>query len=405
MKRPRASLISPEDPNSKAKGKKTKAKSQKKKQKFLNKIQLPLTNRFESLSDDEDISDNVDKNKPEKIVPVVVTDVNKDIHKLIIDLKVDCDIKISSVGKKLFPKSADDKTQIIDALNKLKINYFSYANNTNKTFKLILCGLPVINTSDIVDSLTSTYNITPTKIVMFNTKATTKMYLCHFTTTEDVNVKTVSAITSVYHHIVSWQKFKPKNKGPTQCFKCAMFGHGISSCSRFAVCMLCAGNHLTKECKSITKETENPQYKCYNCLSAKLKHDHKANDLECPFRAKYTATMANARNNRTTASTKNVANTHSTKTQGNIGAFVRAPIPAPLSKSFAEITAQTSINTKTNQRYSHSFETRHTQHNNDLWTITEVTQLLLNSINDLKQCKSKLDQLSVITNLLQHACQ
>lgn len=147
----------------------------------------------------------------------------------------------------MFPKSAEDKTKIIEALDAGKINYFSHANNENKLFKSVLCGLPIVDTNEIVESLSTTHNITPTKVTMFNTRASTKMYLCHFDKSENVNVKSVSSIKSVYHHIVSWQKHKPKNRGLTQCFRCAMYGHGISCCKRFAVCMLCSGNHLTKK--------------------------------------------------------------------------------------------------------------------------------------------------------------
>ncbi|KAJ6643460.1 hypothetical protein Bhyg_08421, partial [Pseudolycoriella hygida] len=48
------------------------------------------------------------------------------------------------------------------------------------------------------------------------------------------------------------------------------------------------GNHVTKDCKTITPDMESPLFKCYNCsCSLNLPHDHKANDVDCPFRAKY----------------------------------------------------------------------------------------------------------------------
>lgn len=290
-------------------------------------------------------------------------------------------------------------------LNSQKINYFSHPSGENKSFKLILCGLPEINTKEISDSLSATHNITPTKVVMFNTKASSKMYLCHFTLTENVNIKTVSAIKSVYHHIVTWQKFKPKNKGPTQCYKCVMYGHGIGSCNRFAVCMLCAGNHLTKECNVIAKNSSNPTYKCYNCASAKLQHNHKANDPNCPFRAKYIATIEKARNKNKakTESRRIVERTHS-NTHSRTGTFVKAPMPSPLTRTFAEATS--SFNTQSSHRSTAPRDANNTQtqSNDDLWSIREVTHLLLSSINELKQCKSKLDQLAVIAHLLEHAC-
>lgn len=41
---------------------------------------------------------------------------------------------------------------------------------------------------------------------------------------------------------------------------------------------------------------------------------------------------------------------------------------------------------------------------NNLWLFAEVSNILLSSINQLKSCKSKLEQLEVIARLIQHAC-
>lgn len=403
MKRNRATMLNP-PPDKKKKKKKSKKDSSS----FLNTIQVPLKNSFNLLSEDEDISDKEPAIKRDKIMPVIVTDVDKDLHTIITDLQIDCDIKITSAGNKIFAKTSEDNGKIIAALDSLKINYFSHPNKVNKSFKLILCGLPVVETKDITDSLSATYNITPTKITMFNTNATTKLYLCYFEKSENVDVKTVTAIKSVYHHIISWKKFKPKNRGPTQCYKCCMYGHGISCCKRFAVCMLCSGNHVTKSCTNITRDTINPHFKCFNCLSAKLQHDHKANDLDCPFRAKYIAAIEKARdkNQQRHVSRMTAQNPHATRALNNDGPFLIAPTPPPLTLSFAQAASRAPINIQPNRHNTESSSTNTYQEdaNNDLWSISEVTQLLLKSINELKLCKSKLDQLTVIANLLQHAC-
>lgn len=267
MKRPRASLVSPNDQaNRKKNRKKSKSKNKQKNQQFLDSIQVPLNNRFNALSDDEDITDK---------------------------------------------------------------------DTTQKNPKV---GLPEIDTAIITDDLTSSHNITPTKVIMFNTKGTTKLYLCHFEK-NSVNMKTLSSIKSVYHHIVGWQTYKPKSKGPTQCFKCTMYGHGISSCNRFAVCMLCSGNHLTTTCTVISKDTPNPVYKCFNCDGAKLKNDHKASDINCPFRAKYIATIDKARNNK---KQKTVAVQSDDRAQPphthSAGAYVRA-LTSVQPRTFAEVSA------------------------------------------------------------------
>lgn len=396
--------------STKKRAEKANGTKMKNNQKFLNSIQVPLNNRFELLSDDDDNADKVQNKKGEKIAPVIVTDVEKDMRKFIVDLNVDCEIKITSVGKKIFPKTSEDKAKIIEALNTVKINHFSHPNNENKSFKVLLCGLPEIDTATIIDSMTESHNITPSKVVMFNTAATTKMYLCHFE--RSVDMAKVNTIKSVYHHIVNWKAYRPKGKGPTQCFKCAMYGHGISNCNRFAVCMLCGENHLTKTCTAVSKLSTNPKYKCFNCAGANLKHNHKANDVNCPFRAKYIATVESARKKSKKKTTRNtVDNAIGDNPHSGIGAFVRAPVPSPLTKSFAEVTTQATRNIARTNPNNNSNATARTddrsqsQTNTDLWTFSEVAQIMLNSVNELRQCKTKFEQLIVVANLLQNACQ
>lgn len=211
--------------------------------------------------------------------------------------------------------------------------------------------MPEVETSDIIDSLKTNNNITATKVIMFNTKSQSKLYLCHFQKSE-VNMKVLNAITSCHHHIIKWQPFKATRKGPTQCFRCMLYGHGISQCMRYAVCSLCSGNHLTNTCTIITKETANPEYKCYNCASAKLPaHNHKATDPNCPYRAKYEQTVKNARDKNKTTNTSTNANTHenangnssntnvnNNNDNSNDHRYVRAPNPPPMRVSYADTT-------------------------------------------------------------------
>lgn len=300
-------------------------------------------------------------------------------------------------------KSADDKTKILQAFKEANINFFSHPDNINKVFKAVLTGLPEIDTSLIIDSLKETYDITITKVIMFNTKSHSKLYLCHFDK-QKVNMKVLHTIKAVYHHIVQWQPFKPKQNTPTQCYRCCMYGHGASSCMRYAVCMLCSGNHITKDCNVINRDDNNPAYKCFNCLSNKLPHNHKASDIACPFRAKYVATRTNVRDkNKIKSTTPSQSNVNTNVSRNN--RYVRAPQPPPLQRSFAAATAQpnTRIPAQASSSTSSAFSSTTTNESN-VWSLAEVTQLLLNSINELKQCKSKLDQLTVIAKLLQNAC-
>lgn len=213
--------------------------------------------------------------------------------------------------------------------------------------------------------------------------------------------------------------YKPKRNGTTICMRCCMYGHGQASCSRYTVCMLCAGEHLTSTCTihNKTDNNNNISFTCFNCKSAKLPHTHKANDVNCPFRAKY----ENARNNTRTKIPTNQ------QTHANATRLIQAPPPPPLRSSFADSmraptasrthfnTATTTTNnthpqarTNTNAHFNnastHSYANDSTNVNNNKWSFEECSNILFDSIERLQQCKSKLDQLKVIADLLKHAC-
>lgn len=98
------------------------------------------------------------------------------------------------------------------------------------------------------------YQLDPIKISMLNTNSTNKLNVVHFNK-NDVSGRDLQEIKVVYHHIVKWLPFKPKRIGPTQCFRCCMYVHGIQSCNRASrLCSvdlfaLCSDNHLSSSCE------------------------------------------------------------------------------------------------------------------------------------------------------------
>lgn len=377
---------------------------------FLNSFKVPLANKFSALTtEEEDITDRPVKETKIKISPIVVTDHNTDIKSITSNLKINCEIKIMSIGRKIFVKTVDDKTKICETLKENSVNFFTHPDNINKVFKAVLTGLPEVNTTEIAECLQATHNITATKVTLFKSESPNKLYLCEFNA-DEVNMKLLKDVKMVHYHIIKWQPYKPKRKGPTQCHRCLMYGHGASLCARYIACIQCGGNHLTNECNVINSETKNPKYKCFNCASAELPDTHKANDPSCPFRAKYEANKASAR-------TKNTR--HPNTRSNDINAqFVPAPAPPPLCSSYATVTntranAKPTAPTRAHNQIptqsaavptSANAFTVSTDGNSTLWSFGEVASILFNSIHELKQCKTKLDQLMVITKMLQNAC-
>lgn len=386
------------------------SKKRKRKQsniEFLKSIQVPLNNRFQPLDEDENnIAEGDSSPLKHTISPLVITDHNSDVSKITKELKINCQLKLLSVGRKIICESIDDKKKLSDFLVEKKINFYSHPENDSKLFKVVLSGLPELSLNTITDSLKTQHNVTPIKIIMFNTNSPNKLYLCHFNKNE-VSLKSLNTIKVVYHHIIKWMPYNPKHKGPTQCYQCCMYGHGASTCNRYAACLLCAGNHLSKNCT--LPNTDNPVFKCYNCISANLPHDHKATDIGCPFRAKYEL----ARNN---AKAKNI-NKPSTKPQNSSGPYkskyVIAPTPPPLTKTFASQASTSSQPSQARTQRQTSSSSQYTQQtrnqnnsdeSNNLFSMDELTDILLNSIDELQKCNSKLDQLRVIANILRNVC-
>lgn len=395
-------------------------RNQRNKTQFLNSLPLPTSNKFSALGDSDNAMDTSDQQQhaPKKTIisPIVVTDHKTDIQEVFKDLNLDFNLHLTSVGRKILPKSAEDKTKIIEILINKNVNFYTHPENDSKTFKVILSGLPQVETTHIEESLKE-HKLTPTKITMFNTQAERKLYLLHFNAAE-VNKKTLDAIKYVYHHKITWLPYKPKRNGPTQCLKCLWYGHGIKSCNRYTVCMLCAEPHLTTACPTHnnTNTNRNTEFKCFNCMSAKLPHNHKANDANCPFRLKYEQAKNNARTKTTTNQRSNANTTR----------FAPAPQPPPLRVSFADSTRTTtttsaaaSTSTSNRQSYAHTNARQYntsthsipsgnlnanTNPSSNLWTFDECANILFDSIERLQNCTTKFDQLKVIAELLKHAC-
>lgn len=354
-------------------------------------FRIPTNNRFSALSNNNKDA-NVVASKPHAPPPITITDnLTSQFSTVLKELKVQYRLKIISVGTKVFVNDENDYDSVCKKLNELKIQYFSHPSGANKFFKLMLYGLPEFPVNDISEFLKNQNNVKVQKIVMLNSTNTFRRYILCFDPKE--NSKTdIRNIKTVLNHIVKWLPAKPSNRGPTQCLCCGMFGHGISSCHRSPNCFLCGDKHETKNCAFKSDDTDQRIFKCYNCKSQNLPHNHRANDPQCPTRSKYIEIKANVNK-------KGIRN--NTGTQYSISASAFPPLPArappPLAHSFADAAKQQQ------RRSSYTQRDRNERNENELFTFAEVSEIMLNCVNDLAKCNSKLDQLRVIANMLNYA--
>lgn len=375
----------------------------------LKRIDTNVTtqNRFSllNLNDDSEVIPSANQ-QAKKPAPITITnpEQGKKVDELLKALNVGFRYKFISVGKKILCDNDNDKQKIEDTLSKNKIEFFSHPTNNEKIFKIVLSGLPEIPVDEIKKSLMERNNLNPIKIFMFNTKYENKLYLLHFNKNE-VSKSDVTNIKVVYNHLIQWRPYRNQKKGPTQCYNCGMFGHGASCCHRPPSCLLCGKNHLTNLCpfSNSNANDDNSQtvYKCINCSRYGDILNHKASDPNCPARGKYLLTKTN-RKNTTQSKNRNSKLGNDKINQNHIlttPLFSDAPTPPLLTKTYAA-----AVRTSSNQTTQYNNCQNTSNGNDSLWSFEEVTNILLNSLNELSKCKSKFDQVKVIANILQNVC-
>lgn len=342
---------------------------------------IPTSNRFSALPNDAAKSS---AKKPPLPAPVIITD-GTNPSDILSELKIAYKLKVTSIGTKIFTENAKDFSLLGTKLSEHKIEFFSHAPASNKSFKLVLHGLPEFPINEIVDNLNSQYNVKVEKIIMLKSEGSLKRYLVHFDSKEN-SKSDITNIRSILNHIIKWLPAKRFNRGPTQCLNCGMYGHGISACFRKPKCFLCAGDHDTKNCTFQSTSNDQRVFKCHYCRANNLAHNHRANDLQCPARAKYIEIKTNASKKGGTVSDKHYVPT--------TDAFPPLP-PPPLSRSFAEAAKS--------QHESNNRRTHNSTNSGELFTFAEISKIMLDCVNDLQKCSNKLDQLKVVANLLNHA--
>lgn len=156
---------------------------------------------------------------------------------------------------------------------------------------MMLFGLPQLDINTIKDEFKSSYNIESTNVKEVMTARSNiddALYMIEFDRSQ-VSKREVVKIRFFYGIVVHWKNPLKRAKGPTQCSKCAMYGHGSSNCHRVTACLGCGGAHDYASCQLNKTSGSGPVvYKCFNCIKNKLKNiNHRADDLNCPSRKDY----------------------------------------------------------------------------------------------------------------------
>lgn len=339
---------------------------------------------------------NVSKDKVMKPPPVKITDDKLNVTNIkafmtALDISA-FQAKGMSIGIKVELNKPEDHEKLITNLKSKHIAFFTHGAQDQKLFKVVLSGLPKMDTGVIIDELKQ-FNIVPTAVTELSTKNENQshcLYLVQLPKT-DVTLGQLHKIRAIGHLIVKWKPFKPRYKGPTQCRRCAMLGHGAQNCHRKEACLVCAStDHVADNCPSKNETSGAFVYKCFNCVSKKYKDiNHKANDPNCPCRAEYLE-IRNKINHRNTVRNgrKNQNNNTFNLEQANF-------------PNLSRNTEFAASNLSIGPTYAERLKTPSS--NAGLYSMEDLAEILYQTVDDLMACTNKAQQVKVLFKLLSNA--
>lgn len=357
---------------------------------------LKLDENIYKCLDNKKTSGKRDKPKEKKVrkpPPLILTDKTFQIGQFITQNYVTkFNIKFLSIGTKVFFENDNDLLKISNALKQANIDFFTYNSKDNKTYKVVLAGLPEVPIELIKEELQSPAQII--QVTLRNPDPHKALYLVHLNGKE-YTFQDIQRVKSICHTL-KWSKYKPIARNITQCRNCTMYGHGSRNCFRKPVCSQCASNEHTQQNCPLNKLNNDsaPVYKCSYCTSKNLQAvNHRANDANCPGRKAYIDARENASQRQRAKETQSAPGQRKNQNQQW---YTPAPNPPPLSRSFKDGVVNNAGEGAANVSCTGNA-------NDDLFTTAELLRIFMKAAGELKNCKSKLDQIQVITNLLSYA--
>lgn len=145
--------------------------------------------------------------------------------------------------------------------------WHTYATHEDKTHAFVVKGLDHLpETEEIKNELTQDHSINVKEVYFMKTNFR-PLYL--IVTKADYTLRKLQQIRYLNNVHISWER-RNNTKRINQCRRCCMWGHGKSNCYREIRCIKCAGNHYTVHCEG------NLPKKCINCGD-----NHQADSENC----------------------------------------------------------------------------------------------------------------------------
>lgn len=392
------------------------------------------SNRFKDLEEDDMDTISEDSShiqaSMEKFPPIIV-DETVSFSNVLKMLGKQFTFQRMSIGTKIISPSL---VLYEEATRKLKLagfTFYTHQFQDHKKFKLVLFGLPKLEISTISDEFKQTHNIQPVSIKEISTKRSSiddALYMIEFDK-QQVSKREIHKIRYFNGIVVKWRNPIKGKKGPTQCSKCTMYGHGSSNCHRSPVCSACAGNHDVSTCTLSKTQHQGPVvYKCFNCVKKKFSNvNHKADDPKCPCRQEYLDIRGRVTSTKTSRQkhTKHVSGyqfspadfpytLHQNNTSGTSRSYVRPAdnLTAGTStlhhKSAGHTTADfqwsyAKPNDNHRVSYANIINNNSQDECNDDISNEKLLDIYFEAIDALQKCRNKYDKLRVLGMMLRHA--
>jgi transposase len=323
--------------------------------------------------------------------PITVTNINirelgEKLKPFVIG-KDNIKIQLSSIGIKIFVSTENEFVRLKKFCDDIKIEYFTHALKSEKLNKIVLYGLPEMEIAELKGELNNLklFPVDIKKLLIKEPKYDIQChYLLYFKKADKIKISDLREIRSLFQIIVKWANYVHRRRGPTQCSNCQAFSHGTRNCFLKPKCIRCSQEHKSSDCPLVDKtkpeaKTPREKLKCANCNG-----HHVASYTRCPRRMEIIQAREAVKRRNT--------NFHSSTFQ---------PAPQLDNTNFPSIIQNANSNsawTNRNQGPSNHFLTSNNT-NETLFTPSECFTIFNEFISALSQCRSKIDQLKVISEI------
>jgi hypothetical protein len=272
-------------------------------------------NRFEILSDDSDSSiaevemnsrqsspkrrkpKTVDNSKEASVKlpkPIVVVNTTFDaLKKVIAEITL---TKPPLIRKRrgsdfeILAKNHDDKKVI---LNRLKdstkhVSHYTFTESKDRRKLVVLHGHHEIDVVELESKLKAV-ELPVTMVTKINKSTQDPLYLISLEK-GPISIRDLNENYNVIDFLkVSWKKYLPKNRRPTQCRRCQRFGHAANNCELPYRCVKCLLTHKPGEC---ARKTLDGLPSCVNCNI----EGHTSSSTDCPAYKSYLEKISKRKN-------------------------------------------------------------------------------------------------------------